>query len=197
MHTRWRLFALDLSTLLAQPAFLLSTSPCCSPLSASPLWPLFPPPSSPPFPLPLTSCPFSSTPTSRFVFSPLPPELIPPPPRSGSNASVGCNAASHGSRLKEVGRVGSAGLKKGVMRRCVLAGLKEVGTGGASGRTKCVAVAPNVEEMPGAGERRAGERGAGERQGGEETRVGERQWGGERRVGERLGGGGAQREGQV
>ncbi|CAI7874828.1 unnamed protein product, partial [Closterium sp. NIES-54] len=40
---------------------------------------------------------------------------------------------------------------KGAMRRRVLSGLKEVGQAVRSGRAKCVVLAPNVEEVPGAG----------------------------------------------
>ncbi|CAI7788629.1 unnamed protein product [Closterium sp. NIES-54] len=44
-----------------------------------------------------------------------------------------------------------AALKEGAMRRRVLSGLKEVGQAVRSGRAKCVVLAPNVEEVPGAG----------------------------------------------
>ncbi|CAI5525250.1 unnamed protein product, partial [Closterium sp. Naga37s-1] len=43
---------------------------------------------------------------------------------------------------------------KGAMRHRVLAGLKEVGQAVRSGRAKCVVLAPNVEEVSGAGEER-------------------------------------------
>ncbi|CAI7891677.1 unnamed protein product [Closterium sp. NIES-54] len=90
------------------------------------------------------------------VIPPLPPTPIQlNPPCTGSYAAAcairaeGGGAGGHGSRRFSMFphiRV------QGAMRRRILARLKEVGQAVCSGRAKCVVLAPNVEEVSGAGE---------------------------------------------
>ncbi|CAI5526650.1 unnamed protein product [Closterium sp. Naga37s-1] len=68
---------------------------------------------------------------------PTPPHALPPPHPPSPPHSPSSSRFPMGARA---------------MRRRVLAGLKEVGQAVRSGRAKCVVLAPNVEEVPGAGE---------------------------------------------
>ncbi|CAI5989256.1 unnamed protein product [Closterium sp. NIES-65] len=144
------------------------------------LLPHTPSPSShapPPSPLPSSEClPLTSTchPTpSQPPPSPFPPVFPSIPQR---HMGAGSNEAAARANQAEGGGASGVGLKnilpspspspshlsphaQGAMQRRVLAGLTEVGQAVCSGRAKCVVLAPNVEEVPGAGNMWRGEEG--------------------------------------
>ncbi|CAI5526643.1 unnamed protein product [Closterium sp. Naga37s-1] len=108
--------------------------------------------------------------TALLLQTPLPCLLGPPPPFQVGSAAPQQRALAG---PKEVGQavqgwknppysLSANPSTEGAMRRRVLAGLKEVGQAVRSGRAKCVVLAPNVEEVFGAGDvRRGGGRGKG------------------------------------
>ncbi|CAI5956121.1 unnamed protein product [Closterium sp. NIES-65] len=134
------------------------------------------PPPSPPQPLTSQCLPLTSTchPTpSQSPPSPFPPVFPSIPQR---HMGAGSNEAAARANQAEGGGASGVGLKnilpspspspshlnphaQGAMQRRVLAGLTEVGQAVCSGRAKCVVLAPNVEEVPGAGNMWRGEEG--------------------------------------
>ncbi|CAI5990591.1 unnamed protein product [Closterium sp. NIES-64] len=125
-----------------------------TPSSLHPPPPLLTPISSltPPL-LPPTHRPLRLCPPPRAVTSP--PSPFPPVFPSIPQRHMGAGSNEAAARANQA----EGGIKEGAMQRRVLAGLTEVGQAVCSGRAKCVVLAPNVEEVPGAGNMWRGEEG--------------------------------------